>query len=659
MSTALPAPETAPTESPATQGVDVAEGAPGADAPRSPEDGAPALPDATSLEDRLPEWFRSTKALPLLILPLGLILLVTGSMPLWHTDLWGHLAYGRLIVATGEIPDTEPFMPLARGVELVDTAWLSQVTGYEAFRRFGLPGLQFLAALCVTTAAGVLALLGYRKTGSVGWTMVGLAAYLWLNWKQLFNGIDTSVVIRPQMAGVAAFTITLAVVASRPSRWHWVIIPVTFALWANLHGSFLAGLLLLAVFALGRACDLLRRTDKFGAALRDWPFWRLVLLTELAAAAVLLNPYGLRIYADTWLFVRNPNLADLPEWDPMTLRMVQGQAAAGVALALLFLYRMTPRRVGTGETLALILFGGSMLWTSRMIVWWAPIAAYCLVLHAAAVRRTYQTATKAEPTTDEEGPLVPARRSLWTVVSLFLVWIFIAPTPFARTLLHQRNATARIQNTLGMQVKEQNGFGVSVTHVDSRGPAGIARIRPGDVITGIDGRDAASIANLDRVVLAFGRLERMGSVPLTVSREGTALEVTLTPDVARPVSSQTPVLAARHFAENPPGGQLFNTYEFGDYLIWSSQDERGRPRLATFVASHAHLVPPDVWRAYVDTIGGSSGWEATLDRYGVNAIVLDKPTRQPFIDRLNEEPGWERSFDDVNSAVFRRREPLR
>lgn len=556
MSIASPAAEGASTETPPQpQG----GAAPGAER---------ALPDASALEDRLPEWFRTSKALPLLILPLGLIFLVIGSLPLWHTDLWGHLAYGRLIWHDRAIPATEPFMPLARGVELIDTAWLSQVIGYLTLRRFGLPGIQFLAAACFTAVAAIVAWLGYRKTASVGWTMFGLAVLLWLSWRQLFQGVDMAVVIRPQMAGVLAFAVTLAVAVSRPSRWHWFVIPVTFALWANLHGSFLAGLGLLGLFALGRGGDVLRRTDRFAAAFRDWPFWRLVLMTELAAAAVLLNPYGLRIYADTWLFLRNPNLQDLPEWDPLTLRTFQGQAAAAVALLLLFLYRMTPRRIGTGEVLALVLFGGAMLWTGRMIVWWAPLAAYFLTVHAAAVRRTFR-AKAASPAKDDEPELsAPTRRSLWTVVSLFLVWIFFGLTPFAQALLHGPN-----------------------------------RNDP------------------------------------------------------PPVSSQTPLGAGQHLAKLPPVGQVFNTYEFGDFLIWSSQDERGRPRIATFVASHAHLVPPDVWRAYVETLGGSD-WEPTLARYGVNTIVLDKPGRQGFIDRLGEEPAWEKTYEDRNSAVFRRREPL-
>ena len=538
----------------------------------SPPATRPEVPDTERtppVTDRTPHWLRTTPALPVLLLPLGVMLVALASRPLWHTDLWGHLAYGRLIAENGSIPATEPLMPLARGVEFIDTAWLSQVIGFLTIERFGLPGLQFLAAACVTLAAGIVVWLGYRKTGSIAFTLLGLAAFVWLNWKQLFNGSDYALLIRPQLAGMVAFAVTLAVVAGRPSRWHWVVIPVTFAAWANLHGTFLAGLALLAAFAIGRAGDLLRRTDKFAAIVGSWSFWRGVLLTQLAVIAVLLNPYGLRLLADVWLFAGNPNLENIVEWQPLTLRMTQGQAAAGVTLVLLFLYRMTPRRIGTGEVLALLLFGGLTLWTSRMIVWFAPVAAYCVTLHGAAVWRSMQARSRKAEVDDQKpeasaagmGSFGSAPRAIWTGVTIGLLWVCVAMTPFAQRLAY--------------------------------GP------RP---------------------------------------NEGQA------------VSLQTPTLAGRHLAEQPPQGLVFNTYELGDYLLWSN------PGLPVFVAGHVHLVPTEVWQDYRNTIRGGSGWQSVLDRYGVNTIVLDLPTRQELSDELLDHPDWFRSYQDRNSVVFRRAE---
>jgi len=50
----------------------------------------------------------------------------------WHT--------AGLIWQTGALPTTEPFMPLARGIPLVDTAWLTQVAGYLVIARWGPAG---------------------------------------------------------------------------------------------------------------------------------------------------------------------------------------------------------------------------------------------------------------------------------------------------------------------------------------------------------------------------------------------------------------------------------------------------------------------------------------------------------------------------------------
>lgn len=510
--------------------------------------------------------FASSWALPALTLPLvGLFVFLSGR-PLWHTDIWGHLAYGRVIWMTGGLPSTEPLMPLARGVELVDTAWLSQVVGFLVAERFGFAGLQLLSAACVTATFGILAWTGYRKTGNVAWTFIGLAALLWMLWKQLFNGTELAVIIRPQMTGMVAFALTLAVVTSRPRWWQWIVVPVTFAAWGNLHGSFLAGMALLGAFALGRAGDVLRRTDRFGAIVRDWTFWRLILLMQLAAVSVLLNPYGLQLIAEAWLFTKNANLDDLVEWKPLTLRMNQGQAAAAVAFVLMFLYRSTPRRIGTGEAIALLFFGGVMLWTSRMIVWWAPIAAYCLMVHGTAMWQTSRASGSTRRTTTEaeaQAGAASARRIAWSGLAVGIVIGGVLLTPWSRIFL------------LGAQ-----------------------------------------------------------------------------PPKSEFVSARTPTGASRHLGENPPPGLVFNTYELGDYLLWSN------PGLPIFVATHAHLIPREVWLAYTTTIRGGGGWEATLDQYGVEAVVLDRPARQTFIDRLSEEPDWRKTYEDYNSAVFRRTRPL-
>jgi hypothetical protein len=413
------------------------------------------------------------------------------------------------------------------------------------------------------------------------------------------------------MAAMLAFVITFAVAVGKPRRWHWFAIPITFAAWANLHGSFLAGLTLLALFACGRAGDVLRRTDKFSAIPRDWKVWRLVLLLELAAVAVLLNPYGLRIYPEAYLLVKNTNLQDLVEWQPLTLRMEQGKAAAGVAFVLLFLYRMTPRRIGTGEVLALVILGGIALWTSRMILWWAPVASYCVMLHSAATWKAYRTRSHRAH----------------------------APLSLGRGAGSEGGDDAPISESSAIESK-------AARSIDASGErSGKASPHPLPLSRGRGGRAGASIWCTMAGIAAIAAC-------LAFTPFAKFLVTGPRPEFDRAVSSLTPTGAARHLFENPTTGQLFNTYEFGDYLLWTN------PGIPVFVAGHAHLVPENVWEDYVSTIRGNN-WETTFDRYGVETVVLDRPARQSFIDRLMEEPNWKLTYQDRNSAVFRRTRPLK
>ena len=173
------------------------------DAPpeRDPEaDAGRPLADASQLIDRMPAWSRTPRAFALHVVVLALAFVYFSFQPLWHSDLWGHLAYGRFISENGGLPATEPFMPLAEGVPVVDSAWLSQVVGFTVHDRFGLAGLQFLCAAGITLCLSLLAWRSYERTGNFVAGFAALVAFLWLQ-------SHAFVVIRPQLAGLCCFVI--------------------------------------------------------------------------------------------------------------------------------------------------------------------------------------------------------------------------------------------------------------------------------------------------------------------------------------------------------------------------------------------------------------------------------------------------------------------
>jgi hypothetical protein len=122
-------------------------------------------------------------------------------------------------------------------------------------------------------------------------------------------------------------------------------------------------------------------------------------------------------------------------------------------------------------------------------------------------------------------------------------------------------------------------------------------------------------------------------------------------DLRQCVSAQTPVAATLWLRENPPVGQVFNIYEWGDYLVWA-----GPPKLPVFVTSHAHLVAPGVWRDYLAVINLRPGWADVLDRYRVTTVVVDKSRSEALIAKLTKNGAWKVAYEDDLAVIFARQE---
>ena len=526
------------------------------------------IPDVSVLEDRMPEWFRSTRTFAGLSVMLLVVFLFLNYRPLWHTDLWGHLAYGRLIRESGlgVLYGNEPLMPLAEGIRFTDTAWLSQVIGFLAYESLGISALQFLFAFSVTLCLGLLTWRFYRRTESALVTVLGLVMFVVVAWQQMFVNAPSvfvpSALIRPQLAGWVCFIALFVALTSR--RWHksyWALIPLLFAVWANLHGSFLVGLTLLGCLLLGRAIDIERRTKKLGAILKDPMTQRYFFLLELSAVAVLLNPYGLGIYSAVLEVSNHPNMQNLVEWDPLTLRTNQGSWTGFAALVLVFVYRWSPRRVQSAEVLLLAGFGGLTLYYSRFLIWWAPLAAYYLVLHGNPILK--------EDRAKQPVPKPEKKTSLNTVVCFGLLWIVFAITPFGSRVIHQRE-----------------------------------------------------------------------------------------PDFSKSVGPLTPVRAAEYLkqraAENTlPPGLIFNSYQWGDYLLWTAPGQR-----QVFVSSHVQFLPETVWAHYFDVVNLNLGYDRILAGYGVNVVLLSKSMHRRTIDRLREDGPWRTDYEDDRAVILVRGNPI-
>ena len=364
---------------------------------------------------------RSSRAFAGLACTVGLVYLFFSTRPLGHTDDWGHLTYGRTIWQLQSLPATEPLLSLAKGMPLVDTAWLSQLIGFGVMSLLGIAGLKCLYAAALAVCVALLSWRSYRTSHNGSVAAFVVLAFLAVAWEPL-------TVIHTQLAGLVCFVVLLTRLTGRRAHaGDWLLVPALFALWANLHASFVVGLYLLVCFAVGRALDVLQRTGSLRFTIRDDRVRRNFLLLELAAVAVLLNPYGTGLYAEVFSQSLSLNLRELAEWKPLSLQTLAGQMFVSVVVLLAMIYRWSPRRVRAWEVLALVGLGVASMGSGGNLIWWAPVAALLVAQHAYSAL----SAHRHQPFVPEPVP----RRAIWSLLMIGVLGFCLAYSPLGGRLL--------------------------------------------------------------------------------------------------------------------------------------------------------------------------------------------------------------------------------
>jgi hypothetical protein len=224
----------------------------------------------------------------------AIVVLVLTVQPFSNTDVWWHLALGRLITTSG-IPAHEPFSFLPAAHVWVGQQWLYEVT-LAGLVGAGGAGLASLVMGLAAVAAVVLAALSVPRAARISGP--------WLAFAMVITGV-----VLNSVAGVSSGVISvlgIAIVLFVVSRWRegrtaavWGLPPL-FLIWANMDAGFAAGLLLLLAALL-----LIRTASGHTTGSRR----QLGAALVISAIAALANPVGPGIYASILSGVFNPGVA--------------------------------------------------------------------------------------------------------------------------------------------------------------------------------------------------------------------------------------------------------------------------------------------------------------------------------------------------------------
>jgi hypothetical protein len=256
-------------------------------------------------------------------------------------DMWWHLKTGEIIWNTHRIPTVDTFSFTAAGHPWIAQEWLSQLTIYAAYHFGGYAGLMLW--LCLFSSLIFIAAYALCAFYSSNAKVAFLGALT--TW--LFSTVGLSV--RPQLFGYLLLVLELLIVhfgRTRDRRWFFAL-PFVFALWINIHSSFIFGLVVLGVYLFcsfwNFRCGLLvcHRWEQ-----RDRK--ALIVALALSAAALFINPVGpkLIVYPLDVMLNQHANLQLITEWqqpDFSTGRSLGLLAVAGLIILVPLLRRVDLR----------------------------------------------------------------------------------------------------------------------------------------------------------------------------------------------------------------------------------------------------------------------------------------------------------------------------
>jgi hypothetical protein len=468
------------------------------------------------------------------IILFALLFALAARVPI-DTDSWWHIRSGQYTLTNGMIY-TDPFSFTKAGQPWINHSWGSQIILYAVWQIGGNFGLSIYVATLATAGMYMV----YRMSSGSAY----LRAFA------LVIGAATAAVFwspRPQMLSFFLSTVILYLLYLHKRRridrlW---LIPVIMGIWGNLHAGFSIGFIFLFGSIAGEILGNIFNPK--GETVVPWAGIRkMILVTLVSIAALVINPYGLQMLAVPFQTLGIGALQNfIQEWNSPNFHQRETWPFIFLLLGLLGAVGASKKRLD---------------WTDFVL---ASGTAFM-------------------------GLLAGRNIAVFAVVA----------TPIL---------TEHLDSAL-----TEHGWVIQP----------VRRVTP--------------------------RMARLNVILVGVVLLGALLKVLLVLDnktITQAQEDYLPVKVTAHLTAEHPAGPMFNSYNWGGYFIYFLPDYK------VFVDGRTDLYQDEfLSNNYLKTATGVSGWRDTLDKYGINLVVVE--AQSGLARNLREEPGWKLDYEDKMAVVF-------
>ncbi len=294
---------------------------------------------------------------------------IVAALSIAEADIWFHLRNAQELIARHSFLNADLYTFTTAGAPLLNFEWLSELPYYFAFHAYGLQGLLAVYMVVLWLVFGGMYYLALRRgatCGDAGLVTMGMV-------------IVGSYSFGPRMLHFGWLCLVAVLIVldrfERAGKGLWMLPPV-FALWINLHGSWVFGFVVLGLYIVSGLVE-----GHWGnVTAKRWTpaqLRKLVIASFTSIAAVLVNPYGYKLvwYPFDLLFRQKPVLDKIVEWQSVDFHSGYGKLALLMIFGLIAAALLPPFRWKLRDVL-LVAFA---LWTALSHVRFLLFAAIVLI----------------------------------------------------------------------------------------------------------------------------------------------------------------------------------------------------------------------------------------------------------------------------------------
>jgi hypothetical protein len=328
---------------------------------------------AASVLRWLPFLMPSVSDLLFVALLLGLSCGAMGRLLLRDAGTGWHIRDGQLMLQTRLITRVDPFSATMSGQPWYAWEWLYDVLIAAIHHVVGLNGVVFFSAAIMAAAFVLVFRFAMRRGGSLPVTLfllvlsLGASAVHFLARPHVLSWLFT--VIWFEVLDSAAY-------AAEPRKLRRLfLLPVLMLLWVNVHGGFLFGFALIAMYIVGSGVQYFTCREQRGE-IRRW-LKSLGWVSMLSLLASFVNPYGYKLHLHIYQYLSDRFLMNhVTEFQSPNFHGLAQQCFAGLLLVTIAALASAQRKPQLPRLLVVVLAAYSGLYAARNL----PVSSMLLVL---------------------------------------------------------------------------------------------------------------------------------------------------------------------------------------------------------------------------------------------------------------------------------------